>query len=135
MVAEGLEPIEEFPGILAFIPADSDFTMDETVARLRKSFPNGEVTQPQTGDIRILSDNWVLLLVLMDDVIEESREMGEWMAEHPRSGEIAKCNKRIEFVGSDLEGECFQGFLIACEVLNSFHGVFVFDLENKKEVG
>jgi hypothetical protein len=57
--------------------------------------------------------------------------MAEWHRSHPRATEIAGCRRRVEFEGTDVRpgSQCHVDMLRACEVLASFRGVIVFDLE------
>jgi hypothetical protein len=131
-----LEAVEQFHGILAFIPEGSDFDFDVAVERLRQAFPRREVRLVGAGcnrAVTIAANRWQLQAVLAEQphVASESREMAEWHRNHPRATEIAGCRRRVEFEGTDVRpgSQCYVDMLRACEVLASFRGVIVFDLE------
>jgi hypothetical protein len=137
-----LEAVEQFHGILAFIPEGSDLDFDAAVVRLREAFPRREVRAVAAGRNRavaIAARRWQVHAVLVEQphVAEESREMAEWHRAHPRAAEIAGCRRRIEFEGTDVwrGSKCHADMLRACEVFASFRGVIVFDLERGQLVG
>jgi len=127
------EPLasELFQGIIAFITDDSSFTLDEAETRLREVFPHQEVSRHPQG-ITVASEQWRLWLDYVDrpHVAAESREMVEWIGKQFAAAEIAECERRVEFSGTDIEpaSECFGALCTACEVLKGFCGVVVFDL-------
>ena len=93
------EAVEQFHGILAFIPEGSDFDFDAAVVRLREAFPRREVRPVAAGRNRavaIAARRWQVHAVLVEQphVAEESREMAEWHRDHPRAAEIAGCRRR-----------------------------------------
>jgi hypothetical protein len=128
------EPLtaELFHGIIAFIADDSDFALDEAADRLRKAFPQREVSRNPQG-ITVAAQRWRLWLDYVDrpHVTAESREMAHWHANHPAAGQMVECKRRVEFSGTDIApgSECFCDLCTACEVLKGFPGVVVFDLE------
>jgi hypothetical protein len=125
---------ELFHGIIAFIADDSDFVLDGAAARLREAFPQQQVSR-NLREITVAAEGWRLWLHYVDapHVAAESQEMAEWLAEHPAAGRIAGCKRRVEFSGTDIEpgSDCFGALCTACEVLKSFRGVVVFDLEGR----
>jgi len=134
--------VEQFHGILAFIADDSDFDFEVYVDRLRQAFPRRDIRSVKAGRdraVEIASKRWQVLATLVSEphFAEESREMAEWHSDHPLSTEIAECRRRVEFEGTDVrtESKCYANMLRACEVLASFSGVVVFDLERGKKVG
>lgn len=130
------EPLaaELFHGIIAFIADDSDFALDGAAARLREAFSQQEVSRNPQG-ITVAAERWRLWLYYVDEphVAAESRDMAEWLAEHPAAGQIAGCKRRVEFSGTDIEpgSDCFGALCTACEILKSFRGIVVFDLEGR----
>jgi hypothetical protein len=136
------EVIEQFHGILAFIPEDSDFDIDAATVRLREAFPRHEVRPVAAGRNRavaVVAKRWQVQAVLVEQshVAEESREMADWHRGHPRAAEIAGCRRRVEFEGTDVrpDSKCHADMLRACQVFASFRGVVVFDLERGELVG
>jgi hypothetical protein len=132
---------EEFHCILAFIPDDSDFTLEGACDRLREAFPRRAVRVGPEGrgkGVEIAAKQWRVWLSLVQEphVAEESREMAEWLADHPRSKEIAGCKRRIEFGGTDIQtgSRCHAAMFRACCVLKQFRGVVIFDLELRDTV-
>jgi hypothetical protein len=125
--------VENFHGILAFIPDDSDFTLAEAMSRLRKALPRREVVR-RGNRVKIAARRWAVWLAYVDQpyVAEESREMAEWIAGHPLAGSIAVCRRRVEFEGThtDPATRCFADLRRVCEVMKGFRGVIVFDLES-----
>jgi hypothetical protein len=82
--------VEQFYGILAFIPEGSDFNFDEAVSRCQRTFPRRKVQTAEQGKnkaILIVAKRWEVLAVLVDQphVAEESREMAGWHREHPQA--------------------------------------------------
>jgi hypothetical protein len=137
-----LQVVEQFHGILAFIPEGSDFDFDAAAVRLRDAFPRREVRLVAAGRNRavaIAARRWQVQAVLVEQphVAEESREMAEWHRAHPQAAEIAGCRRRIEFEGTDVRpnSKCHADMLRACEVFASFREVIVFDLERGQLVG
>jgi hypothetical protein len=137
-----LQALEQFHGILAFIPEVSDFDFEAAVKRLRRAFPGREVRSVAAGRDRavaITAKRWQVQAVLVEQphVAEESREMAEWRSAHPRAREIAGCRRRVEFEGTVVRpgSRCHADMLQACRVFASFHGVIVFDLERGELVG
>jgi len=126
---------ELFHGIIAFIADDSDFALDGAVARLRVAFPQQVVSRNLEGGITVAAGDWRLWLHYVDrpHVAGESREMAEWLAEHPAATQIAGCKRRVEFSGTDIEpgSDCFGALCTTGEVLKGFRGIVVFDLEDR----
>ena len=136
------EVVEQFHGILAFVPEGSDFDFDAAVERLWQAFPRRVVRRVAAGRNRavaIAAKRWQVHAVLVEQphVADESREMAEWHSGHPRAAEIAGCRRRVEFEGTDVRpgGKCHADMLQACQVFASFTGVVVFDLERGALVG
>jgi hypothetical protein len=130
------QAVEQFYGILAFIPEGSDFDFDAAIDRLREAFPRREVGPVAWGEdraVEIAAKRWSVEAVLAEQpyVANESREMAEWHRDHPRAAEIAGCRRRVEFLGTDVRpgSKCHADMLRACRVFGSFSGVIVFDLE------
>src|SRR5262249_57720861 len=96
--SESFPAAERFHGIIAFMADDSDFTLDEATARLRKTFPDRTVTRTGHG-IRVTATGWVLWLDYSDrpHVVEGAKEMAGWGAGHPLAAHIPRCKQRIEF--------------------------------------
>ncbi len=141
MADREVQAVEQFHGILAFIPEGSDFDFDAAVVRLREMFPRREVRPVAAGRNRavaIAAKRWEVQAVLVEQphVEEESREMAEWHRGHPRAAEIAGCRRRVEFEGTDVRpgSRCHADMLRACGILASFRGVIVFDLERGQMV-
>lgn len=134
MAGVSTRAVENFHGIIAFIPNDSDFSLGSAVARLRKAFPRREVSR-RGKQIGISAKRWALWLdyVTEPHVAEESQEMAKWNARHPLAAQIAICKRRVEFEGTHTETgtRCFSDLCRACEVMKEFRGVIVFDLEMK----
>ena len=111
---------------------NTDFTLDEAVARLTARFPGYSVTRH--GDqITVSKGDWEIELAVVSgsQVRSESEGFAGDIAglEPAEAANIAACDRRVE-VWSDTPDpsmEHFNEYLFVIDVLKSFRGVIVVD--------
>ena len=109
---------------------DSDFTMTEAAKRLSAKFPAFAVEQ-QADAIVVSSADWEIHLTMNDTptVLEEARAMAERIGGAEDAKDIDACTRRGELASDipDPQMEHFNDYLLAVEVLQSFHGLIAVD--------
>ena len=116
---------------IAWIQDSSDFNAEDCVDRLKRRFPEAQITSAN-NIISIGIGNFSARLYLEREphVALEAQEFAGLVPTYRCAAELAKCHTRISVICNEAETmmERFNDFLVIGETLQEFNGVMVFDL-------